>query len=175
MEIIDNMEIKFKRLVAEAKAPLKVIDIDAGFDIFAVSIDETDDFIQYHTGIAFEIPKGYVGLVFPRSSVTKYDLMLKNCVGVIDASYRGEILCRFARIPSTEFRDLVLWNDEEMKKINGNSKGRIEIVWDTKKKYEIGDRIAQIVFLELPKITLIESNELTDTQRGVGGFGHTGK
>ena len=79
------MEIKFKKLVPEAKTPFKAIDVDAGFDLYATSIVETPEYIQYNTGIAVEIPEGYVGLVFPRSSVTKYDLMLKNSVGVIDA------------------------------------------------------------------------------------------
>jgi len=163
--------IRFKRLVPEAKAPFKKIDVDAGFDIFAISREETPDYIQYGTGIAVEIPNGYVGLVFPRSSVTKYDLMLKNAVGVIDASYRGEIMCRFARIPSTDFKDLVLWTEDVMNDI----RGRIEIKWNEDKQFEVGERVAQIVFLELPKITLVETEELTDTERGTGGFGHTGK
>jgi dUTP pyrophosphatase len=165
------MKIKFKKLVPEAKTPFRKIDVDAGFDIFALSKKETPDYIEYLTGIAFEIPEGYVGLVFPRSSVTSYDLMLKNCVGVIDASYRGEIRCRFARIPSTEFKDLILWTEDVMKEI----KGRIEIKWSEEKQYEIGERIAQIVFLELPKITLEEVQELSETERGSQGFGHTGK
>ncbi len=165
------MEVKFKKLVPEAKTPFKAIDVDAGFDLFAVSKEETPDFIEYLTGIAVEIPEGYVGLVFPRSSVTKYDLMLKNCVGVIDASYRGEIRCRFARVPSTEFKDLLLWDNDTMNKISSH----VEIVWSEQKQYEIGERIAQIVFLKLPKITLVEAEELSDTQRGTGGFGHTGK
>lgn len=148
------MEIRFKRLVPEAKSPLKVIDVDAGFDLYATSINETEDFIVYNTGIAVEIPEGYVGLVFPRSSVTKYDLMLKNSVGVIDASYRGEIMCRFQELNkyTPKFGD-----------INSDLK-----------KYDVGDRVAQIVFLELPKITLIEVDELSDTQRGEGGFGSSG-
>jgi len=171
------MEIKFKKLIPEAKAPLKVIDIDAGFDLFAASINETTDFIEYGTGIAVEIPEGYVGLVFPRSSVTKYDLMLKNSVGVIDASYRGEIRCRFAKVINEIY--------EEKKDVNLNFKfpksypdGKaIDLVMLNRhiKKYELGDRVAQIIFLQLPSITLIETNELSDTQRGSGGFGHTGK
>lgn len=152
------MEIRFKKLVPEAKTPYKSIDIDAGFDLYAISITETPEYIQYNTGIAVEIPEGYVGLVFPRSSVTKYDLMLKNSVGVIDASYRGEIMCRFHGI----------------KTINYNAGNKGATIYGGK-KYEVGERVAQIVFLELPKITLIEAEELSDTERGSGGFGHTGK
>jgi dUTP pyrophosphatase len=150
VEIIDNkyMEIRFKKLVPEAKTPFRTHDVDAGFDLFAVSINETPDFIEYNTGIAVEIPEGYVGLIFPRSSVTKYDLMLKNGVGVIDASYRGELMCRF--------HDLL--QNEHV----------------SKKRFEVGDRVAQIVFIEIPKITLVEAQELSDTERGDGGFGSTG-
>jgi dUTP pyrophosphatase len=152
------MEIKFKKLTPEAKTPYRKIDIDAGFDIYATSIVETPEYIQYNTGIAVEIPEGYVGLVFPRSSVTKYDLMLKNSVGVIDASYRGEIMCRFYGT----------------KTINYNVGNKSATIYGDN-KFNDGDRVAQIVFMELPKITLIEVNELSDTERGSGGFGHTGK
>lgn len=158
------MEIRFKKLVQEAKTPFKANDVDAGFDLYCTSVEETTEFIQYHTGIAVEIPEGYVGLIFPRSSVTKYDLMLKNSVGVIDASYRGEILCRFARIPSTKFKDLIIWDNKKS----------VEIVWCKEKQFKIGDRVAQIVFMELPKITLLEAQELSNTERGENGFGSSG-
>lgn len=161
------MEIRFKKLVPEAKTPYRKIDVDAGFDLFATSIEETSDFIVYHTGIAVEIPEGYVGLVFPRSSVTKYDLMLKNSVGIIDASYRGEIMCRF-QITKDDDRQLKIPFDN-------NTVNKITNVRSELKLYDVGDRVAQIVFMELPKITLIEAEELSDTERGSGGFGHTGK
>jgi dUTP pyrophosphatase len=152
------MKIRFKKLVPEAKTPYKAIDIDAGFDLYCTSIDETPDFIQYNTGIAVEIPEGYVGLIFPRSSITKYDLMLKNSIGVIDASYRGEIMCRFTPVINNNIKNIVF----EVNDIEFN------------KRYDIGDRVAQIVFMELPKITLVETQELSETQRGEGGFGSTG-
>jgi len=144
------MEIRFKKLVSEAQTPYKAIEIDAGFDLFAVAIEETSDFIEYRTGIAVEIPEGYVGLVFPRSSVTKYDLMLKNCVGVIDASYRGEIRCRF--------------HQTNMHTIFGAPNVN-------RKEFKTGERVAQVVFIELPKITLVEAYELSKTPRGSDGFG----
>lgn len=151
------MEIRFKKLVPEAQTPVKTYNVDAGFDLFAISKEETPDYIVYYTGIAVEIPEGYVGLVFPRSSVTKYDLMLKNCVGVIDASYRGEIMCRFYGT----------------KTINYNVGNKGATIYGGK-KYEVGERVAQMVFLEIPKITLIEAEELSETNRGTGGFGSTG-
>ena len=143
------MKIKYKKLVPEAKTPFKKFDVDAGFDLYATAVETTSNYVQYRTGIAFEIPDGYVGLVFPRSSVSKYDLMLKNGVGVIDASYRNEILCRFTDLKQFVSKD--------------------------KKHFEIGERVAQIVFIKLPKITLVEANELNETQRGSSGFGSTGK
>lgn len=159
------MEIKFKKLVPEANTPFKKIDVDAGFDLFATSIEKTEDYVVYHTGIAFEIPEGFVGLVFPRSSVTKYDLMLKNSVGVIDASYRGEIMCRFQPVVNNNIKDIIL---------NSEEKPHYSFIWNIEKQYNVGDRVAQIVFLKLPKITLIEAEELSDTERGLCGFGHTG-
>lgn len=174
------MEIRFERLIPEAKTPFKMIDVDAGFDLYATSIEETEDYIEYLTGIAFEIPEGYVGLVFPRSSVTKYDLMLKNCVGVIDASYRGEIRCRFAKVINDIYQDATylerpsgFWGFFKKSQINHY----IDLLFLSRKikKYNVGERVAQVVFLELPKITLIETDELSNTERGSGGFGHTGK
>ena len=164
-----RMEIRFKKLIPEAKTPYKAIDIDAGFDLFCTSIDETPDFIQYNTGIAVEIPEGYVGLIFPRSSVTKYDLMLKNSVGVIDASYRGEIMCRFAKVVNKTIKKYKLKGSvDDQYGIDLGSLNR-EL-----KQYYIGDRVAQIVFMELPKITMVEAQELSDTERGSGGFGSSG-
>jgi dUTP pyrophosphatase len=161
------MEIRFKKLVPEAKTPFRTHDVDAGFDLFAVSINETPDFIEYHTGIAVEIPEGYVGLIFPRSSVTKYELMLKNSVGVIDASYRGELVCRFHE--TREHLDYV----QSAK----SDEGTVRLLHQPRLKrnvFEVGDRVAQIVFMEIPKITLVEAQELSDTERGEGGFGSTG-
>jgi dUTP pyrophosphatase len=162
------MEIRFKKLVPEAQTPFKKHEVDAGFDLFATSIEHTNDYIQYNTGIAVEIPEGYMGLIFPRSSVTKYDLMLKNSVGVIDASYRGEIMCRFHE--TKEHLDYV-----QSDKFND---GTVRYLHQPRLKrniYNVGDRVAQIVFMEIPKITLIEVVELTETQRNEGGFGSTGK
>jgi dUTP pyrophosphatase len=152
------MIIRFKKLTPDAKTPVKTYDVDAGFDMFAATKTETNDYVEYKTGIAFEIPEGYVGLVFPRSSVTKKDLILKNCVGVIDASYRGEVQFRFHGVKTIHF--------SAGTNLSYNSYGS--------NVYEIGDRIGQVVFVEIPKITLEEADELTETERGDGGFGSTG-
>lgn len=99
----------------------------------------------YGTGLAFEIPLGHVGLIFPRSSIYKTGMTLSNCVGVIDSDYRGEVKFVFTARNSNE------------------------------PIYDIGDRVGQLVIMELPNITIIEETELNDTERGTGGFGSTGR
>ena len=159
--------IGFKKLVPEAQAPYQKYVTDAGYDLTAVSINETEDYIEYGTGIALEIPKRMVGLVFPRSSVTENDLMLKNCVGVIDSHYRGEVRCRFYN--TKEHLDYV-----QLDLFNGTS-NHIHQPRLNRKLYKVGDRVCQIIFLTLPEIKIIEKRELSLTDRGDGGFGHTGK
>lgn len=144
------MEVKIKKLVENAVVPQYAHDTDAGLDLTAVST-ERDEYsnIVYHTGLAIEIPDGYAGFLFPRSSVSKYDLSLCNCVGVIDSAYRGEIILKF---------NLMNWvKDVEDIRI-----------------YGVGDRVAQLIILPYPKIKLVETNELSDSDRGEGGFGSTG-
>jgi len=144
------MEVKFKKLHENAILPSYAKVGDAGLDLTAVSINTKEnynlsgEYIEYGTGLAIEIPYGFVGLIFPRSSVTNKDLMLKNSVGIIDASYRGEIKFRFKTIG---FED---------------------------NKYEIGDRIGQLVILPYPEIKPKFVEELSNTQRGEGGYGSTG-
>jgi dUTP pyrophosphatase len=137
-------ELKYKKLIPEAQTPTKSYESDAGWDFYSTSIEVTPNYIQYHTGIALEIPENMVGLAFPRSSITNKDLMLKNSVGVIDAGYRNEIVFRF---------------------INTNKSKNI---------YEIGDRIGQLIFIPIPQITLVETDNLSISPRNMGGFGHSG-
>ena len=141
------MQIKIKRLHNNAVVPKYAKTGDAGLDLVATEIINKDVFqITYGTGLAMEIPTGYVGLVFPRSSVRKYDLSLTNCVGVIDSGYRGEIQATFRRHKGVASVD-----------------------------YEVGDKIAQIIIVPYPQIEFIETDELSDTERGTGGFGSSGK
>lgn len=88
--------VKFKKLHPNTKAPYQGTNGSAGFDLTAISREEINAYLtKYDTGLAVEIPEGYVGLVFPRSSVYKTDMMLTNCVGVIDSDYRGSITAVF--------------------------------------------------------------------------------
>ncbi len=141
-----HVPVKVKKLVDTAVVPSYSKEGDAGMDLTITSIIENTSFsVTYGFGIAFEIPKNYVGLVFPRSSIRKYDLALTNCVGVIDSGYRGEIQATF-------------------KKTNGLDST----------KYNVGDRGAQIIILPYPQIKMVESDTLSNTERGDGGFGSTG-
>ena len=91
------VKVKIKRLSPEAVMPSKGTDKSAGYDLTAISAfwDKERNQVKYFFGLAFEIPDGYVGLIFPRSSVCKKDLSLSNCVGVIDSDYRGEVTAVF--------------------------------------------------------------------------------
>jgi len=97
-ESINSLKIRFKKLHPDAVTPTYAKDGDAGLDLTAITMTENIGipYIEYGTGIAVEIPKGYVGFIFPRSSVSKLEnFYLKNAVGVIDSGYRGELMLRF--------------------------------------------------------------------------------
>ena len=133
---------------------------DAGLDLTAVSrtFDE-DGNVVYGTGLAFEIPEGYVGLVFPRSSLSKKDIALSNAVGVIDSGYRGEVTAKFK--PTNYFN---CYEDC----------GRIVECPHYGSIYGIGERIAQMIILPYPQIEFEEVEELSQTERADGGYGSTG-
>ena len=142
------LRVKFKTLNPLAQIPAKAHPSDAGFDLIASSVEypfgSTGIYTEICTGVALEIPEGYVGLVFPRSSVSTTKHFLRNSVGVIDSGYRGEIKLRFS-------------------------------VDDSNTAYEIGDKVGQLVFVKLPKVELVEVDELSTSARREGGFGSSGK
>jgi dUTP pyrophosphatase len=143
------MKVRIKKLNENAVIPSYAKSGDAGMDLVATSIiSENDTQITYGIGLALEIPNGFVGLIFPRSSVRKTRLMLSNCVGVVDSGYRGELQATF-------------------NKVNQNSIAEND--------YKVGDRIAQIMIIPHPPIEFKEVDDLSETERGEGGFGSTGK
>lgn len=89
------MDVKIKKLKAKAPTPQYAKDGDAGMDLTVMSIEQHGQMVTYGSGIAMEIPKGYVGMIFARSSIYKTDMILSNCVGIIDSGYRGEIMAKF--------------------------------------------------------------------------------
>ena len=151
------MEVKIKKLYEDSILPTKAHATDAGYDLYAHSKSYDDDGnVVYGSGIAMEIPQGYVGLVFPRSSNAKKDLILSNSVGVIDSGYRGEILFKFKPSSVIEKPDLAY-------------------IPESIAKYEIGERIGQIIIIPYPYIEFVEVDELSDSERGIGGYGSSGK
>ena len=89
------MKVKIKKLHEEAVIPKYAKNGDAGMDLTAIDVSADEGTITYKTGLAIEIPRWHVGLLFPRSSVYKTGQSLTNCVGVIDSGYRGEIMLKF--------------------------------------------------------------------------------
>lgn len=145
------MKVKVKLLHPEAKIPTKAHSSDAGFDLYVASLEYdlcNVKQITYKFGIALQIPKGYMGLLFPRSSICKTCLTLNNSVGVIDSGYRGEITAVFD----------------------------INTVKETRGKpfYYVGDRAAQLIIMPIPSVTLVESAKLSDSSRGDNGYGSSG-
>ena len=136
------MKVKVKKLSEKAAVPKYAKQGDAGLDLTATSykVDHLGNHV-YGTGLAFEIPEGNVGLLFPRSSVSKTRLTLRNSVGVVDSGYRGEVSMKFS--------------------------GGMP--------YVIGDRIGQLIIMPYPQIELVETEELSVSERGDGSYGSTGK
>lgn len=142
------MKVKVKKLHKDAIIPKYAKSGDAGLDLTSITKTKNNasGIITYTTGLAVEIPEGHVGLLFPRSSLSNYDLMLTNHVGVIDSGYRGEITFKFKQVGQHAPRE-----------------------------YEIGDRIGQLLIIPYPQIELEEVTDLSESERGNGGFGSTGK
>lgn len=151
-----NVIVNFKKLSLEAVTPSYSKPGDAGLDLTAISKIETPDYIEYGTGIAIEIPYGYVGVLCPRSSVTNKSMLLKNSIGVIDSNYRGELKLRFY---SYDYEKWVL----------GIKTGGIY-----KNIYNVGDRVGQLVVVPIPNVMLYEVEKLSETDRGDGSYGSTG-
>lgn len=147
---IKLMEVKIKKLNESAVVPSYAKPGDAGLDLTAISYECNDNGHVYGTGLAIEIPQGYVGLIFPRSSNRKTQAYLTNSVGVIDSGYRGEIMVTFKN------RDVNFDNQEFA-------------------PYKLGERVAQLIIVAYPAVQLVEVTELSESERGTGGHGSTGK
>ncbi len=141
------MNLNVKKIDENAVIPEYKTGGAAGMDLIAVSRRFDDDLgriATYHTGLAFEIPVGYVGLLFPRSSIYSKGLRQCNAVGVIDSDYIGEVSIKY------DIQNIV------------------------NEIYAIGDRIGQLLIIPTPHISIIEVDELSKTGRGAGAFGSTG-
>jgi len=143
--------IKTKKVRDGAKLPVTASKTAAGADLYACLAHDLASIachqtVRIPTGLAMEIPEGYFGAIFARSGLaTKSGLRPANCVGVIDSDYRGEVI-------------VALHNDTDENRIIEN-----------------GERIAQIVILPCQSMSFVETDTLSDTERGDGGFGSSGK
>lgn len=178
----NNLKIKIKKLSPDAVIPEYSTLGSAGMDLTAVSVeyDDNHNVVTYKTGLSIEIPKGYVGLLFPRSSVYKLELTLSNCVGIIDSDYRGEIMFKF-RI------NIDCWTESSKNYEDFQSsleKGEFKFYETARDEhrdwevftdiYKVGDRVGQLIILPYPQIEFEEVDELSETERGSGGYGSTG-
>lgn len=132
----------------ESLLPIRAYDTDAGADLKARDTVWLKQFTRtlVPTGVRVEIPSGYVGLLVPRSSLSKKEIILSNSVGIIDASYRGELLVALTYIGTNESGCTIITED----------------------------RIAQLLIVPIALPKFIQVHDLEDTARGVGGFGSTG-
>lgn len=146
---MSKLEVKVKKTLESAVIPEYQSSGAAGLDLVAAKVKTvlgvTGPIDEIDTGLSFEIPENHVGLIFSRSSVTsKTTLMLGNAVAVIDADFRGSVKLQFRHTNPI-----------------------------VKKEYKVGDRVGQIIIMPIPAITLVEAQDLSDTERGEGGFGST--
>jgi dUTP pyrophosphatase len=142
------LKIKFKKLYEQSKLPVKGSEHAACYDVFANMVHvERPNKMTIHLGFSTEIPVGYRGVIVPRSSISKTNWVMANSIGIIDADYRGEWMVVFRCLG--------------------------DMVWETI-PYGTGDRCAQIYFEKIEDFEIEEANQLSDTERGEGGFGSTG-
>ncbi len=145
-----EFEVKVKKLRPSAVIPKIATDGSAAADLCA-AIDEAVTVLPGQStiipiGIAISVPKGYAAFIFARSGLgIKHGIVPRNCVGVIDSDYRGEVCVGLQNHSDKEY------------------------------KIEPGDRIAQMAIMPVMPAVFTETEELSDTERGTGGFGSTGK
>jgi dUTP pyrophosphatase len=177
-----KMNVGIKKLHKDAVIPSYAHETDCGMDLTAVS-KTTDEYgnVVYGFGLAFEIPEGYAGFIFPRSSNYRSGLLLTNCVGIVDSGYRGEVMAKFAsrhvmaRPQRLVDKIKMLFETKKSFKKSTFYDVNSTACWDDKINYNVGDRVAQMVILPYPKVTFVEKEELSETDRGEGGYGSTGK
>ncbi|MBU9705887.1 deoxyuridine 5'-triphosphate nucleotidohydrolase [Paenibacillus sp. AK121] len=170
------MNVKIKRLHPDAVIPQYATPGAAAFDLVAVEgvIIAPGETAKVPLGLAFEIPEGYVMIVAMRSGVAlKTKLRQPNGIGVIDSDYRGEVAMMFDNTA-----DVSEWATTTPRDISGHRTNTFVagcLLDDNSRVIRKGDRVAQAFILPIPRVNLIETDEeLTVTERGNGGFGHTG-
>lgn len=189
--MVENVNVKFKKLDDKAVIPTYAHDGDVGADMTAISVeyDELNDLYVYHTGLAIETAKSLGMLLYPRSSNRKTDCYLPNSVGIVDSAiYRGEIIfCYKPRISTYERSNLIAIKAYMKALSQGKTFSEAELDFEQAKNnvyemtknlefapYKVGDRIGQMVLMKRLQIKPIETDELSDSDRGTNGFGSSG-
>jgi len=169
------MKVKFKKMNEKAILPSYAKEGDAGLDLYPVEGPIfTEKYIEYDFGISVEIPKGFAGFLFSRSSISKTDLELCNSVGIIDSGYRGSIKARFN---FNQFSlDFLQRFDIEVAGVTQYQRDKLIDKFMNKLSYfEEGKAILQLIIMPVPSIEPEWADELSETPRGSGGFGSTDK
>ncbi len=153
----EKITLKIKKVHPNAVTPHYAKPGDAGMDLTAVRAEFKDPRkIKVDFGIQMEIPEGFVGLIFPRSSVQKSFCRLSNSVGVIDSGYRGNVMAVF-----------------DVLDVAGDLSDKDALI-AAEKLYAPGMRCAQIIIMPYPHVSVVEADELSETVRGAGGYGSSG-
>lgn len=170
------IKVKIKKLHKDAVIPQYAHGTDAGLDLTAVS-RKHDEYgnVVYGFGLSFEIPEGYVGLIFPRSSNHKHYLTLTNSVGVIDSGYRGEVTAKFSHnlidfVPRNFIERIMYFISGRLRGLHADIRASQDCSYD----YNVGDRVAQMIIIPYPKVMFEEVQELSESERGTNGYGSTG-
>ena len=161
------MKIKFLKLHKDAVIPLKATEGSACVDLVATEIEYepgTRDAIVF-LGFATEIPKGYKACISPRSSFTKFNWVMQNAPAQIDSDFTGQWMLKFKAIPS-RLKTHTAFGDQEFK--------QPKMLYSAF-PYKVGDRVAQMWIEKVIDYSFEEVAYLTETVRGDGGFGSTGK
>lgn len=164
--------VKIKKLHPDAVVPKYAHVGDAGFDLVAVEdkIVRPGESASVRTGLAFEIPQGMELQIRPRSGISKKTkLRISNSPGTVDSGYRGEVQVLFDNITSVD----AMYMFAPTLNVSGETDEGDKVasgIYHIRK----GDRIAQGVIAYLPSVILVETDELSETERGTGGFGSTG-
>ena len=174
------LDVKIKRLRPDATLPQYMTEGAGAFDLFAAEggVVQPDHIVKIPLGIAVEVPEGHALFIAMRSGIAfKTALRQPNGVGVIDSDYRGEIAMLFDNTDPGDFDDD---GNQLFAKVVKTLDGG-EQTWDVGMDYPIGtylvrkgDRVAQGFVLPLPRVEFVEVDDISETERGLGGFGSTG-
>lgn len=190
------IEVKFKKLCPEAEIPQKAYTEDIGLDVKSIRVeyDKETDCYKYYTGLAWEAGVGVACLGFAQSRNSKTDCYLTNHVGIIDPNYRGEIQFRYKNRTSRDMRVEsyfnLLWSDRTLWErilctfskfkryclytdMHQAAEAFVDSIIMDYAPYEVGESVGQFVIVKVPDVNIVEAEELSESDRGDGGFGST--